>query len=66
MEERLINNLQELRWKKKWSQEQLARISNVPRSTIHAIENETRIPSVLVALKLANALGVTVEDIFTL
>lgn len=62
----LTNHLQELRWKRNWSQTLLAYKSGVPRSTINAIENNERIPSVLIALKLARALSVTVEDIFTL
>ena len=66
MEERLINHLQELRWKKEWSLATLSRRSGIPESTINAIENNERIPSVLIALKLAKALHVTVEDIFTL
>lgn len=60
------NNLQKIRWGKDWSQNQLARISNVPQSTIDAIENKNRIPSVLIALRLARALSVSVEDIFAL
>ena len=66
LEERLINHLQEIRWQKGWSQAQLSRISGIPQSTINAIENNERIPSVLIALKLAHALSVKVEDIFTL
>lgn len=60
------NRLQELRWKKNWSQLQLARISGVAQSQISRIENKEEIPNVLVALKLAKALRVNVEDIFTL
>ena len=60
------NRLQELRWKKNWSQLQLARISGVAQSQISRIENKEEIPNVLVALKLAKALRVKVEDIFTL
>lgn len=61
------NNLQELRWEKDWSQEQLARKSGVSRSLISAIENHTEMnPSVATALRLAHALNVNVEDIFTL
>jgi len=60
------NNLQELRWERQWSQEQLARISGISRSSIQAIENGTRIPSVSTALKLSKAFNATVEDIFTL
>ena len=59
-------NLQEIRWKKNWSQKYLSMRSKVPQSVISEIENGNEIPSVLTALKLAKALSVKVEDIFTL
>lgn len=56
-----------MRWEKNWSQAQLAMRSNVPRSTIGAIENNPlEDPHTSTAIKLAHALGVSVEDIFTL
>lgn len=61
------NRLQELRWKKDWSQEQLSRRSGVSRKTIEHIENgNIQAPSVYTALKLARSLSVLVEDIFIL
>ena len=61
------NRLQELRWEKDWSQEQLSRRSGVSRKTIEHIENGTTLsPSVYTAIKLAKALSVSVEDIFIL
>lgn len=61
------NKLQQLRWNKDWSQLQLSRISGVPQSVISAIENDINgNPSVYTALRLAKALSVSVEDIFTL
>lgn len=61
------NRLQELRWEKDWSQEQLSRRSGVTRKTIDHIENGvTQAPSVYTALLLAKALSVKVEDIFIL
>ena len=61
------NRLQETRWEKNWSQAQLAMRSNVPRSTIGAIENNPlEDPHTSTAIKLAHALGVSVEDIFKL
>lgn len=62
----LKNRLQEIRWEKNWSQGQLSRISGVPQSVISVIENNNEIPSLMTALKLAKALSVSVEDIFTL
>ena len=60
------NNLQEIRWEKNWSQKYLSMRSKVPQSVISEIENGNETPSVLTALKLAKALSVKVEDIFTL
>lgn len=62
-----MNNLKILRWKKNLSQEQLSIKSGVKRSTISSIENgEVNNPGVYTAIKLAKALEVNVEDIFTL
>lgn len=61
----MYNRLQELRWEKDWSQTQLAMKSNVSHSTISLIENNPlENPHVYTAIKLAHALGVSVEDIF--
>ena len=60
------NNLQKIRWDKNWTQQQLSRISHVPQSVISDIENGLKEnPSVFIAIRLARALSVTVEDIFT-
>jgi DNA-binding XRE family transcriptional regulator len=65
--EYMLNRLQELRWDKNWSQAKLSMRSNVPRSTISDIENnQFENPRVYTAIKLAHALGVSVEDIFKL
>lgn len=59
------NNLQDYRWSKGWSQEQLARQSGVAKNVIGKIENGiTRNPSVGTALLLAHALDTSVEEIF--
>lgn len=61
------NRLQEIRWKKNWSQNQLSIRSGVPQSVISIIENDmTENPGVFTALRLSRALSVTVEDIFIL
>ena len=61
------NCLQELRWKRDWSQTKLSIRSNVPQSVISSIENnQLENPRVSTALKLAKALSVSVEDIFQL
>lgn len=59
------NRLQDLRWKKGWSEEQLSRESGVSRSTICYLENNENVnPKVESAFKLAQALEVSVEEIF--
>ena len=61
------NRLQETRWEKNWSQNQLSIRSGVPQSVISIIENNmTENPGVFTALRLSRALSVTVEDIFIL
>lgn len=58
------NNLQKIRWEKNLSQKMLAQKSSVPQSVISSVENGLTIPNLITALRLAKALGVTVEDIF--
>lgn len=60
------NRVQELRWKKGWSQLQLARISGVAQSTICAIENQECVPNLHTAFKLAQALSVSIYFLFEL
>jgi putative transcriptional regulator len=49
-----------------WTQEELARHVSVTRKTINTIENGKFIPSAYLALKIAKAFGVSVEDVFQL
>lgn len=61
------NNLQQLRWEKNWSQQQLSLYSGVRKNLIGKIENgNVETPTVRTALLLAQALKVSVEDIFSL
>jgi putative transcriptional regulator len=48
------------------TQEALARKVNVSRQTINAIESGKYVPSTVLALKIANTFGKTVDDIFSL
>jgi putative molybdopterin biosynthesis protein len=59
------NYLAALRRMRNLSAIELAGRVGVSRQTIHAIEAETYVPNTRVALKLARALDVSVEDIFT-
>jgi putative transcriptional regulator len=48
------------------TQADLAALAGVTRKSVNAIETGRMVPSVLLALKLAQALGVGVETIFSL
>lgn len=58
------NNIRELRKEKKYRQEDLATALGVTRQTINAIENDKYDPTLLLAFKLANILGTTVDRLF--
>lgn len=58
------NRIHELRKEKKISQEELAKMCNVSRQTINAIENNKYDPTLSLAFDLANNLGMTVDELF--
>jgi putative transcriptional regulator len=62
----LRNTLKVQRAMRDLTQADLASLAGVTRKSINAIETGNMVPSVLLALRIANALGVTVETIFTL
>jgi putative transcriptional regulator len=65
MNEKTLNNsLKVHRAMKDLTQEELAEIVAVTRKTINTIENRKYIPSTYLALKLAQALDTSVEDLF--
>jgi putative transcriptional regulator len=66
MAERLTNRLRELRGERDLTQAGLAERVGVSRKTINTVENGVFVPSALLALKLARALGVSVETVFSL
>lgn len=53
-----------LRQKKGWTQEELAQRVHVSRQTIISVEKGNYIPSLLLALHLAEEFGVSVEKLF--
>lgn len=61
----LYNRLKELRARNGLNQQELGRLASVSRQTISLIERGDYSPSVTLALKLAQILSVTVEDIFS-
>jgi putative transcriptional regulator len=64
--ERLDNRLRAAREAKGWTQAQLAEAIGVSRKTVNTVENGVFIPSTVIALKLARALGRPVEQLFSL
>ena len=62
----LRNNLRAERERLGWTQAELAERIGVSRKTVNTVENGVFIPSTLVALKLARALGRPVEALFAL
>lgn len=66
MAEGLRNRLRELRAERDLTQAALAEMVGVSRKTINTIENGVFVPSTLLALKLARALGLPVEILFSL
>ena len=66
MTERLANTLREAREARGWTQAELAERIGVSRKTINTVENGVFVPSTVIALKLATALGEPVESLFSL
>jgi len=62
----LANRLKEFRAERGLTQEQLAALVGVTRKTVNTVENGVFVPSTLLSLKLARALGTTVEALFQL
>ena len=60
------NRIKECREALGWSQEQLAQKSGVGRSTISEAESGAHVPTLEAALRLAQALETTVNDLFSL
>ncbi len=66
MAEALGNRLRELRGERGLTQAELAAMVRVSRKTINTVENGVFVPSTLLALKIARALGLPAEEIFFL
>jgi putative transcriptional regulator len=62
----LVNVLKVHRAMKDLTQAELADRAGITRVSVNAIEGGRMVPSVLLALKLAAALGVTVDELFRL
>jgi putative transcriptional regulator len=62
----LRNRVREAREAKGLTQAQLADLIGMSRKTVNTVENAVFVPSTVVALKLAAALGEPVERLFSL
>jgi len=63
---RLVSALKDVRTAAGLTQAELAERAGVSRKTINTVENGVFIPSTVLALSLARALGTTVEGLFWL
>jgi len=66
MAERLDNKLKERRAELGLTQAELAELVGVTRKTVNTIENQVFVPSTILALKLARALDMPVEELFSI
>ena len=64
MAERLANRIKERRTELGLTQAELAEQVGVTRKTVNTVENGVFSPSALLAIKLADALKVSVEQLF--
>ncbi len=64
MAERLDNRLKERRAELGLTQAELAESVGVTRKTVNTVENSVFVPSTLLALRLARALEMPVEELF--
>lgn len=62
----LKNSLRQHRSARQMTQAELGLMIGVSRKTINTIENGVFVPSTILALKLANAFDVPVEELFSL
>ncbi|UCC71878.1 MAG: helix-turn-helix transcriptional regulator [Gemmatimonadota bacterium] len=66
MSTRVRNHVKDLRVKRGWTQEQLAKAVGVSRQSVNSIERDRYIPSLPLALKFARVFGCSTDEIFTL
>lgn len=61
----IINRVYEYRVLRKLSQSELAEIVGVSKQTIFVMEKNNYVPSLLLAYRIANFFGVSIEEIFS-
>ncbi len=62
----LTNRMKVLRAERDWTQADLAAHVGVTRKTINTVERAVYVPSTILALRIARAFGVRVEQVFWL
>ena len=62
----MLTRVKELRTQRKMTQQQLAELVHVSSRTIISIEKEQYCPSLMLAYRMAEVFGVTVEDLWCL
>lgn len=58
------NRLRVLRAERQWSQAELAERVSVSRNSINSVENGKFDPSLPLAFRIADAFGLTIEEVF--
>jgi putative transcriptional regulator len=61
---KILNKIKIYRAMNDWTQEELSKRVGVTRKTINTVENGKFVPSAYLALRIAQAFGVPVEDVF--
>lgn len=61
----IVNKVYEYRVLKKMTQSELAEVVGVSKQTIFVMEKNNYVPSLLLAYRIANFFGVSIEEIFT-
>lgn len=64
LHEKFSQKIQIERVKQKLSQEKLAELANIHRTTISAIERQSISPSLETICRIANALNLSIQEIF--
>ena len=62
----LRNQLKVERARRDWTQEHVAELVGVTRKTVNTVETGKFVPSTVLALKLAQVFGLTVEELFSI
>lgn len=58
------NNLEKIRKKRGFTQDELAGLLQTSRQTVNSIENERYNPSIILAFKIATLFNMKIEEIF--